>query len=93
MKNGGESISKTILTNIKQMRLGKNYTQEFMATRLSISQNASSKIELGYSKLTLERCSEIAEVLETQLMTLMVPAVGPPHPLLFPTRRRNKPKP
>jgi len=93
MKKPGESISKTILANIKKRRLDKNYTQEFMAAKLSISQNAYSKIELGYSKLTLDRCFVIAEVLDVKLLQLMTPDSGRPHPLIYDNRPPNNPKP
>ena len=92
MKKAGESISKTILQNIKKRRQDKNYTQEYMAARLHISQNAYSKIELGYSKLTLERCFQIASILEVRIIQLMTPESGRPHPLIFDNRSPVQPK-
>ena len=71
MKKAGESVSRTVLYNIKQLRLDKNYTQDYVAARLKISQNAYSKIELGYSKLTLDRLIEIATVLDGSIIDLM----------------------
>ena len=55
---------KAIAATIRQKREFRNYTQEYLAFKLKISQNAYSKIELGYTKITLERLFQIAEVLE-----------------------------
>ncbi|OOQ60396.1 helix-turn-helix domain-containing protein [Mucilaginibacter pedocola] len=52
-----------ILANIRKRRLKVNYSQEFVAAELGISQNAYSKIELGYTKLTLFNFFGICEVL------------------------------
>ncbi|NEM98357.1 helix-turn-helix domain-containing protein [Pontibacter burrus] len=54
-----------MITNaIRLHRLSKNYTQEYMAFRLGISQKAYSKLEAGITKLTVERLLEIASILE-----------------------------
>ena len=53
------------------MREYRNYTQDYLAAKLKISQNAYSKIELGYSKITLNRFIEIAEILEVELIDLI----------------------
>ncbi|RZL20095.1 MAG: XRE family transcriptional regulator [Pedobacter sp.] len=56
--------AKTVAGNIRKLREFRNYTQDYLAAKLNISQNAYSKIELGYSRLTLERLFQIAHVLE-----------------------------
>ncbi|KQR71978.1 helix-turn-helix domain-containing protein [Pedobacter sp. Leaf176] len=64
---------KHIAGNIRKIREYRDYTQDYLAAKLKISQNAYSKIELGYSKLTLERLFQIASVIDvdvTQLLTL-----------------------
>lgn len=48
---------------IKKLREAKNLTQEFMANNLKISQNSYSRIETENTKLTTDRLSEIAEIL------------------------------
>ena len=54
-----------MITNaIRLHRLSKNYTQDYMAFSLGISQKAYSKIEAGITKLTVERLLEIASILE-----------------------------
>jgi transcriptional regulator with XRE-family HTH domain len=55
---------KAVAAVIRKKRGQKNYTQEYLAYKLNISQNAYSKIELGYTKITVERLFQIADVLE-----------------------------
>jgi transcriptional regulator with XRE-family HTH domain len=42
-------------TNIKKLREYRNFTQEHIAEKLDISQNAYSKIERGETSPTFER--------------------------------------
>jgi transcriptional regulator with XRE-family HTH domain len=58
-------VSIDIGQRIKQKRLEKNYTQEYVATRLGISQNAYSRIETGLTQLKTERLNTLASILET----------------------------
>jgi transcriptional regulator with XRE-family HTH domain len=62
---------KAVAVNIRKIREHLNYTQEYLAMKLNISQNAYSKIELGYTKITLERLYQIAQVLEVDLIELI----------------------
>ncbi|RYD80930.1 MAG: XRE family transcriptional regulator [Sphingobacteriales bacterium] len=65
--------TKNVAGNIRKIREYRDYTQDYLAAKLKISQNAYSKIELGYSKLTIERLFQIASILEvdvTRLLTL-----------------------
>ncbi|WP_316754692.1 helix-turn-helix transcriptional regulator [Pedobacter aquatilis] len=67
------SKTKNVARNIRKIREYRDYTQDYLAAKLKISQNAYSKIELGYSKLTIERLFQVAEILDveaTQLLTL-----------------------
>ncbi|MES2427113.1 MAG: helix-turn-helix transcriptional regulator [Bacteroidota bacterium] len=61
-----------ILAAIRAKRLGLQYTQEYMAFKLEISQNAYSKIELGYTKLTVETLFNIADLLETDITDFLL---------------------
>ncbi|GAA4315262.1 hypothetical protein GCM10023149_11790 [Mucilaginibacter gynuensis] len=56
--------AKAVANKIRRMREDRNYSQDYLAAKLGISQNAYSKIELGYSQVTIERLYRIAEVLE-----------------------------
>ena len=49
---------------IKQIRELKNYTQDYIATNLGISNRAYSKIETGETNLTIDKLNSISEVLE-----------------------------
>jgi transcriptional regulator with XRE-family HTH domain len=51
--------------------MARNYSQDYLAYKLNISQNAYSKVELGYTKITLERLVVIAQVLEVPLNRLI----------------------
>ena len=71
MKSIFDSKSKAVAGNIRKIREFRNYTQEYLAARLEISQNAYSKMELGYSNITLGRLMYISEILDVDLATLM----------------------
>lgn len=63
--------AKAVAANIRSKRIELNYTQEYLAAKLNISQNAYSKIELGYTKITVERLFQIADILETNIIELL----------------------
>jgi transcriptional regulator with XRE-family HTH domain len=65
------SKTKVVAGNIRKIREIRNYTQDYLAAKLGISQNAYSKIELGYSKLTLERLFQISAILEVEVFELI----------------------
>ena len=65
MKDALNNRTKHVAENIRKVREYRNYTQEYLAAKLCISQNAYSKIELGYTKITVDRLLHIAEILET----------------------------
>ena len=71
MKDSPTLRARRVASNIRKIREHKNYTQEFLAAKLDISQNAYSKIELGYSKISLERLFQISEVLEIDSVKLL----------------------
>jgi transcriptional regulator with XRE-family HTH domain len=56
---------------IRIQRLIRNYSQEYMAFALDISQAAYSNLERGETEITLKRIYEIAEVLEISAFELM----------------------
>lgn len=56
--------AKAVANNIRRLREQRNYSQDYLARRLNISQNAYSKIELGYSQVSLNRLYLIAEILD-----------------------------
>ena len=62
---------KAVAANIRKVREYRNYTQDYLAAKLGISQNAYSKIELGYSKITLDRLFHIVLILEIEVVELL----------------------
>jgi transcriptional regulator with XRE-family HTH domain len=66
-----ESKTREVVANIRKIREFRNYTQDYLAAKLGISQNAYSKIELGYSNITLSRLIEISEILEVELVNII----------------------
>lgn len=58
---------------IRIRRLLKNYSQEYMAFMLEISQAAYSNLERDETELTIKRVYEIAEILEVSPFELMPP--------------------
>ena len=60
-----------VCENIRLQRQIKNYTQEYMAHELSISQNAFSKIELGVTQPSMKRIFQIAFILEINASDLI----------------------
>ena len=71
MNSSVESKIKAVASNIRKIREYRDYTQEYLAMKLGISQNAYSKIELAYTRLTLERLLEISAILEIDTVALI----------------------
>ncbi|QXV65977.1 helix-turn-helix transcriptional regulator [Mucilaginibacter achroorhodeus] len=59
-----------IIVAVRRKREQLNFSQEYMAAKMSIKQNAYSKIELGNNKLTVERLISICALLEMDLSEL-----------------------
>lgn len=60
-----------VANNIRNIRIDRNYTQDYLAAKLKISQNAYSKIELGRTRITVEKLLMIADVLDTNACDLI----------------------
>lgn len=58
-------------TIIRKVREQRNYTQEFVAKQMGISQNAYSKIENGYTQLTVKHIKDLSKILEVSLLELL----------------------
>lgn len=71
MKEKVKAEMQVVAGNIRKVREYRNYTQDYLAAKLGISQNAYSKIELGYSKITLDRLFHIALILEVEVTQLL----------------------
>lgn len=73
MKALCDDKTREVAAHIRKIREGRNYTQDYLAAKLQMSQNAYSKIELGQSNITLTRLCRIAEILEVDLVDLVRP--------------------
>jgi transcriptional regulator with XRE-family HTH domain len=71
MKEKVKADMQAVAGYIRKVREFRNYTQDYLAAKLGISQNAYSKIELGYSKITLDRLFHIALILEVEVTQLL----------------------
>ena len=60
-----------ILEKIRNIRLSRGYTQEYMAEKLGIDTVNYGRIERGKSKLTLERFLKICEILQVSPTELL----------------------
>jgi transcriptional regulator with XRE-family HTH domain len=58
----------TILRKYREMR---NYSQEYVAGKMGISQNAYSKIENNITQLTVKHVKQISSILEVSMMDLL----------------------
>lgn len=63
--------ARTVASNIRRVREYRNYTQAYVAQKIGISQNAYSKLELGFHKLSLERLFQIADALGVETTSLL----------------------
>ncbi len=57
--------------SIKKIRQFRNFTQQYVADKLNISQNAYSRIENGSTKLTIERLEQISKLLSVSIETVL----------------------
>ena len=59
-----------IISNIKFIRNQKAYSQDYLAAKLRITQNAYSKLELGKTQLSISKLYKIADILEVDVRRL-----------------------
>lgn len=62
---------QTIPKKIKNIRELRNFTQEYMAQQLGMTQAGYSRIESGKTDVSLSQLNKIAEVLEVSLEDLL----------------------
>jgi transcriptional regulator with XRE-family HTH domain len=58
----------TVLRKYREMR---NYSQDYVARKMGISQNAYSKIENNITQLTVNHVKQISQILEVSVMDLL----------------------
>ena len=64
-------MSTDVGVKIKRLREFRNYTQQYMADKLELSQNAYCKIENGTVKLTTDRLEAIAGILDVPVESIL----------------------
>ena len=62
---------KNIGQKVRRIREEKQWTQEFIANKLEISQNTYSKIESWSIKLTIDRISELSKILDVPIEDML----------------------
>lgn len=58
-------------TIIRKYRELRNYTQDYVAKQMGISQNAYSKIENNYTQLTVSHIKTLSKILEVGILELL----------------------
>jgi transcriptional regulator with XRE-family HTH domain len=71
MKDSYKKEMQRVATKIRMVREFRNFSQEYVSKKIGISQNAYSKIELGYSKISLDRFFHIAKILDVDVTELL----------------------
>lgn len=61
-----------ISIKIRRLREFRNYSQDYLAESLNVSQQTYSRLERQASKMTLQRLQKIAEILECDLTKLLL---------------------
>ncbi len=56
-----------VTEKIRKLRQEKGYSQQYMALKLNISQNAYCKIERGETRLSMEKLGQLAGALDTSI--------------------------
>jgi len=77
--NGGTLQSRAVEA-IRNLRLARDWSQEYVAFELAINQNTLSKIELGRTKLTLNRIEQFCQLYNVDVTTLL--CLPPPEELV-----------
>jgi transcriptional regulator with XRE-family HTH domain len=60
-----------IADEIRRLRISKSFSQDYMAEKLGITQQAYSKIENQVSEASLSRLQQIAQILDVPLPQLL----------------------
>lgn len=64
-------MEASIVDNIRLIRKSKDLSQEFMAKKLNITQQAYSLMEKNPDMITLKRLKDLCKILEVNLLTLL----------------------
>lgn len=62
---------RDLALKIRRLRELQNYSQQYLADQIGISQRAYSKIEAGQTKLSVERLDRIAKILNCPMENII----------------------
>ena len=62
---------KHVLQNIRKLRLDREFSQEYIAFNLQMSQSSYAKMESGQSKLCVDRLYQIANFFNVSVDELL----------------------
>ena len=60
-------LNEELLSELRSIRRSKDYSQEYMAAAMNISQNSYSRLESGQTEMTISRLLKISEILDIEL--------------------------
>ncbi|WKN41944.1 helix-turn-helix domain-containing protein [Tunicatimonas pelagia] len=61
-----------IYKKLRKIREYREFSQEYVASRLGMTQNSYSKVERGIGKITVDRLEKICEVLQVDSQAVLV---------------------
>lgn len=64
-------INNRVCTKIKILRLEKNFTQDYLAEQLNISQSYYAKIENGKKEMSIKMFFDVLKVLEVDIVSFV----------------------
>ena len=76
MRTDNLKFSRVTAERIRKLRRTKDYSQQFMADMLGISQNAYSKLESGKTPINLDRLCEVSQLLQIDAGDLLQDAIA-----------------
>jgi|GEM_PF-4124331 transcriptional regulator with XRE-family HTH domain len=85
MKTQIQEQLKAVASNIRERRLVLGYTEQFMASNLSISLKSYIRMEKAHMRISIINLFRIAEILDLQASTLVsMPAKKLAYPAIHP---------
>ncbi len=64
-------LNSRVCAKIKLLRLEKNFTQDYLAERLKISQSYYARFENGKKEMSIKMLFEILEILEVDILSFV----------------------
>lgn len=64
-------LNSRVCAKIKLLRLEKNFTQDYLADQLNISQSYYARFENGKKEMSIKMLFEILEILEVDIVSFV----------------------